>query len=362
MKKSIISVFAIVFACLLFTSCQNKNDIPDSNQLEIQKTEYERFVPEIFEPVEVYLKNPNPKMGEWEILPNLPERTEGGYYGNVENFLMIACGVGGGNNTYVYNLDLGTWATMATAPGVSSEGASATKNGIIYCVGGQSGGNILWAYDLLADTWNSSLQQLPTQRAGLGVAIVDDYLYAIGGRANNGGPISSAPYNTVERYDILNDQWTTVASLPSNRSDLAAMAVGGKIYVLGGFDSSGNPLDDVDVYDPDTDTWSTSPADMPTARGGLYGAGVKGGTIYAIGGWDGIYPFNTAPGSVGTIVEAYKVSLDTWTSSSNFNPMPTAKGEAAVVSKGGSIYFMGGSKPAYGLNIDSFEKFSPSKK
>ena len=39
---------------------------------------------------------------------------------------------------------------------------------------------------------------------------------------------------TVERYDIASGVWTTVAPLPSARSNLAAAAVGGKIYVFGG--------------------------------------------------------------------------------------------------------------------------------
>jgi hypothetical protein len=101
----------------------------------------------------------------------------------------------------------------------------------------------------------------------------------------------------VERFDIPTQTWSTVASLPNARSDLAAMSHGGKIYVVGGCvreaDGSITFLDDVDVYNPRTNTWSTAPADMPTARAAMYGVGWKGGRIFVIGGWAGGGPLDT---------------------------------------------------------------------
>src|SRR5207302_1896654 len=79
--------------------------------------------------------------------------------------------------------------------------------------------------------------------------------------------------------------WTTVAPMPTVRSDLAA-ATGsdGRIYAIGGDTlsaGSGAFLDIVEAYDPRTNTWScsrgdtspgcanTSLAPMPTPRGFL---------------------------------------------------------------------------------------------
>lgn len=358
MKKSIITVLAFTFMCLLFTNCVENSTSPDSNALDINQPDYGTSVPVIFEPNNLTSKAP--KMGVWEALPDIPTEIEGGYCGVVDDFIMIACGFGGGDKTYIYDLVTKTWTSGADAPGFSSEGASATKNGLVYCVGGGAG-NIFWTYDPVGDAWDDTLMQMPTSRGGLGVAIVDDYLYAIGGRPGAAGPKSAPPMSTVERYNILSDSWTTVASLPSARSDLSAIKIGGKIYVIGGFDAGGNPLNNVDVYDPNTDMWSTSPSDMPTARGGLYAVGSRGATIYAIGGWDGLEPFNVGAGSIGTIVESYKVSQDKWTISDKFSYMPTARGEACVVSTGGLIYLIGGSQPAFGNNVSSFESFNPNK-
>ena len=80
--------------------------------------------------------------------------------------------------------------------------------------------------------------------------------------------------------------------MPTARRALAAVAVGGTIYAIGGYD--GAELTANEAYDPVSDTWSAK-APMPSARGGLAAAAV-GGTIYAIGGrrYGGHYCTNEA--------------------------------------------------------------------
>ena len=80
----------------------------------------------------------------------------------------------------------------------------------------------------------------------------------------------------------------------------AAAALGGKIYLIGGFDGRFRPVNTVWAYDPRTDTWARK-ADLPTPRGAL-GAAVVDRKIYSIGGSDG-------RGDVGT-TEQYNPSTD----------------------------------------------------
>ena len=69
--------------------------------------------------------------------------------------------------------------------------------------------------------------------------------------------------------------------MPTARESLAAAAVNGKIYAIGGGNSFG-VLSTVEVYDPASNTWSTA-ASMRTARTELAAADANG-LIYAIGG------------------------------------------------------------------------------
>lgn len=302
--------------------------------------------------------------GAWTALAPVPAvgpGVEGMQVGRIGNVIVGAYGFDGAlgdtNATRIYDIDADTWSAGTPAPlPVRSEGTAVTKGGRFYAIGGRSVGVLadVDRYRPATDTW-VSLPDMPTARAGLGAAVVGRAIYVIGGRDSPGGPCSQAPGGelaTVERFDIPTQTWSTVASLPSARSDLAAVAHGGRIYVFGGCvreaDFSITFLDDVDVYNPRTDTWSTAPADMPTARAAMYGAGRKGGRIYVIGGWAGGGPLDTN--------EFYKVSADAWGSAA---PMLTARAEMGVASRGGRIYTVGGGLPAFGATSNANEVFKP---
>ena len=108
------------------------------------------------------------------------------------------------------------------------------------------------------------------------------------------------------------------------------------------------------MYNPSTDTWTGGLAPLPTLRGALYAVGHKGNSVYVIGGWDNVYPFSMA---VGTTVEAYKVSKDSWTT--GLAPMITGRAETGVASHGGRIYVIGGGQPGFGNPIAACEVYKP---
>lgn len=301
--------------------------------------------------------------GSWQKLTPVPTAfafstgVEGMSVASVGNKIIAALGfdLGDQATTRIYDMASDVWSTGANAPDASSEGAGVAHGGLLYSIGGRilfgTPRPDIWAYDPTTDTWNAALTPMSTGRTGLAVAVVGNSIYAIGGRTATGGPCSGfgfAELASVERYDIITDTWTTVASLPSARSDLAAATVGGKIYVFGGCRGSGTILADVDVYNPVTDTWSAAPTDMPTARAGMYAVARKGGTVYVIGGWDGI-------GSGLSTNEAYKVSQDTWTT--GLPSMPTPRAETGAVGHAGKIYIVGGATPGFGASVDALEVF-----
>ncbi len=284
--------------------------------------------------------------GTWTPLaPVSPSAAEGMTVGGIGQVIVGAYGFSGGytNQTRLYNINTDTWSTGLAAPMPARAGAASgdtTHGGFLYVIGGESSTGVLadlQRYDPVLDAW-ITLTPMPTAtaRAGAAAAVIDDSIFVIGGRQSTGGPCSGGPYlTTVEKYDIDTDTWSPVAPLLNGRSDLAAVVHGGKIFVFGGCTGPASaPIvtDEVDMYDPQTNTWtSTGLMRMTIARASL-AAGHSGDNVYAIGGTDGVLASNAN--------EVYDVAHNTW---SNNTLMTAGRQEAGVNSHGGRIYVVGGS-------------------
>jgi N-acetylneuraminic acid mutarotase len=165
-------------------------------------------------------------------------------------------------------------------------------------------------------------------------------IYAVGGNDSTAAGISTV----VEVYDTTQKTWSTTASMLSPRSGFAAASVGGKLHVLGGFDSSSTALATHDVYDPTTNKWS-SLAPLPTARANLAAVTGTDGLIYAIGG-------SGSPNYLST-VEAYDPAHDTWSSKQQM--LTPRMGLATVVTPNGSIYAIGGINSVIVNSVEIFD-------
>ncbi|MGA2680906.1 MAG: hypothetical protein ABSF44_03800 [Candidatus Bathyarchaeia archaeon] len=157
---------------------------------------------------------------------------------------------------------------------------------------------------------------MPTARGGLGLAVVNGKIFAIGGDAekvSRGQHVSGGIVGTNEEYDPVTDTWTTKSPMPTPRTFFAITVYQNKIFCIGGSANNGrdNPPTGVnEVYNPATDSWETKAA-MPTPRDALQ-ANVLNGKIYCIGG--------TAINGATGVNEVYDPTSDTWTTKS---PMPT---------------------------------------
>jgi N-acetylneuraminic acid mutarotase len=180
----------------------------------------------------------------------------------------------------------------------------------------------------------TSMAHMPTARGGLGVAVVNGKIYAIGG-VNNDTQLA-----VNEEYDPATDTWKTRAPMPTARSGFAIAVYQSKIYVIGGTVGNGENVGFTgvnEVYDPTTNTWETK-ASMPTPRADL-GANVANGKIYLIGGkeyWgDGPLYHQLA------VNEVYDIVSDSWTTETQM-PVPVFGYASAVVD--GEIYVFGGAR------------------
>jgi hypothetical protein len=115
--------------------------------------------------------------------------------------------------------------------------------------------------------------------------VIGDRLYVVGGWALAGSPPGDWTHDRVV-YDFADPHsgWQTIETPPFKRRALAAGHCDGKLFVLGGIDAEGEVTQRVDVFDPQSGTWSEGP-DLPGE--GIAGFGVSAwnldGRLYASG-------------------------------------------------------------------------------
>ena len=229
------------------------------------------------------------------------------------------------------------WNDKATMPTPRSSVTGVALGGLSYVFGGCTeppcGDAVtatVEAYDPVQDTWTPRAP-LPTARDAVAAAALGGTVYVIGGFAPGASFLGKT---TVDAYDPAQDSWTSKAPLNIGRSGATVGAIGGKLYVFGGHccnDQGTIPPDFVDSYDPATDTW-TARGPVPTERWGA-AYGVIGGKIYVAGG---LAPDRTL---IDTL-EAYDPATDTWTS---LKRMPSAMEGPAGAVVDGKLYVIGGS-------------------
>jgi len=191
----------------------------------------------------------------------------------------------------------------------------------------------VWSYDSAGNSWATETS-LTYARDRVGVASCGDYIYAVGGHhedTSHGFSLS-----IVERYNpSAPGSWQAVTSLNHDREGLAAAAVAGKIYAIGGFKYDYPSIPHtwggwLEIYDPLTDLWTDGPS-MLTARS-HFGMAVVEDRIYTIGGLD-------SSGQCTDVVEYYDVSLGQWFS---YTPLPVEVYQVAAAAIGANIYVLGG--------------------
>lgn len=255
-------------------------------------------------------------------------------------------------------------AGMAVAIAKASEATGAK----IYAIGGREAPDCstlqtVQAYDPVMDKWTTGLAEPPAKRWRAAGGTLGNIIYLVGGESREGEPEACGPVVAiVEAYNAkagVLGTWLTKMPMNTARSQvsLAADEASNKLYAIGGSNGSqGVPpfvaLPTVERYDPLTDEW-TSLADMKRARA-LPSVGVIGGKIYAVGGQDANHvAINT--------VEDYDIATGMWTlhrSDASLMPHPRLNPGAAVLD--GKIYVVGGEKQDFSGPISTVDVYDPS--
>ncbi|OQR77072.1 actin-binding protein IPP-like [Tropilaelaps mercedesae] len=144
-----------------------------------------------------------------------------------------------------------------------------SRRGLIYIVGGMVDNhrmvNTVEVYNPTTGVV-SQLAAMKNPRSNMGIAVLHDHIYVVGGNGVRG------PLSSVERYSIDENTWCEIVPLKRARFGCSASAVDNTLYVIGGrvpsTDSTyaDNTLDTVQVYDPELNRWMDSNNTLPISR------------------------------------------------------------------------------------------------
>lgn len=154
-------------------------------------------------------------------------------------------------------------------------------DGLLYMCGGHQGPEHTYPKESFTDNFNvydkrinnwRELAPRPAKAHGYTLAAHGNYIYAFGGFAYNEGTKPAwKSIDTIDRYDVRTNTWTTIGKLTKPRSSNIAATVGDKVYLVGGWDATPKAANDyegtfhssVDVFDLKTETVSVAPYQMP---------------------------------------------------------------------------------------------------
>ncbi len=192
------------------------------------------------------------------------------------------------------------------------------------------------------EIWES-LPMMPTPRTEVVAVAVDKKIFVIGGFDRNGKAT-----DIVEVYDTVNNSWGKVSPMPEKLHHVGAAASttsNNEIYVVGGYKNGWIATDSMFIYNTDTDTWDSGPT-MPTARGALTVQFIDG-ILYAVGG---------ANKTVLSTNESFNVKTNTWETKMD---MPTAREHLSSAVVEDKMYVIGGRVMSMTSNLGTNEVYDP---
>jgi N-acetylneuraminic acid mutarotase len=203
---------------------------------------------------------------------------------------------------------------------------------------------------------------------------------------------SEAPLRPGPSAEGGGPAWRRLAPVPTERTEVAAAAVGRRIWVLGGYDPGGATMATAEVYDTVGDSWSRGP-DLPVAVNHAMAATLDG-VLYVAGGNDGRRPSDQlarldgdgwrrlAPlprgrqagglvaldgrlylvggvveGGLASDTQVYDPAADRWSAAPG---LPTPREHLGAAAAGGRVYVVGGRTGGIGNNLAAAEAFDPA--
>jgi N-acetylneuraminic acid mutarotase len=210
-----------------------------------------------------------------------------------------------------------------------------------------SGGDAGAPADRATDSW-AALAPSPLQRTEVGAARVGDRIYVVGGFISSGGTTGR-----MVRYDISANRWAEVAPLPISVNHPGVAALDRRVYVYGGnlpqSQARERKSDRLYRYNPKRDRW-TRLADAPTERAAMALVGI-GDRLYAAGGY-------TETDFDVRALEIYDTERDRWTRGAK---MPTGRNHVGAARLKRTMVVTGGRPGDVNGGLTTVESYDPGR-
>jgi subtilisin family serine protease len=145
--------------------------------------------------------------------------------------------------------------------GTTLPGGFTVFNNNLYILGGfdiaaGSATNTIWQFNPATNVWTQKAAVLPVPRGYIPTTTIGSLIYTGGGSAISGGVLTDATDSFV--YNPTADTIGTIASIPRATGETRALTFNGLMLVMGGGRTAPNPSNEVDAYDPGTNTWTVN--------------------------------------------------------------------------------------------------------
>src|SRR5207253_6133736 len=97
----------------------------------------------------------------------------------------------------------------------------------------------------------------PVARGFIPAANIGGLIYTAGGLMTPDGSTLTDSADSF-KYDPVANIWTAIANIPRATGETRAVVMNNQMWVLGGGRTAPNPSNEVDVYVPGSNTWTTS--------------------------------------------------------------------------------------------------------
>jgi N-acetylneuraminic acid mutarotase len=266
----------------------------------------------------------------------------------------------------IYDVNTNTWSEGAKPPFEIHHFQAVVYKGNIYIFGAMTGKypyetplSHSLIYNPKKNIWSEG-PEIPKERrrGSAGVVVKKNIAYIISGIVD-GHNSTHVPW--VDAYNFKTKKWTALRDAPRTRDHFHAAINNGKIYAVGGRNSSYATqqtfeltIPEVDVYDIKTNSWSTLPKrnNIQIERAGA-SCVFFGNDLILIGGE------SITQNEAHNEVDSYNLKTKVWRKLNNLNG--GRHGSQAIVYKK-SIYIVAGSGNRGGRpELDTMEKFSIKK-